>query len=119
MHRALHLRRIELGTWQRRARGQPELRVDTNIPELNWNDVTFDYAAKSRSVTIVVLAGNSRNRHIGSPGKAWNVITVGGKNNQDTAAWHDDQMYDAGGNSGSAYLTLVVVYKVIEKSQKS
>jgi hypothetical protein len=78
--------------------------VDLNTPALQWNDVAFDYAARSRAATIVVAAGNWRNRHIYSPGKAWNVITVGGTNNQDTAAWHDDQMYEGpDANEGSAY----------------
>jgi hypothetical protein len=78
--------------------------VDSNTSALQWNDVAFDYAARSRPATIVVAAGNWRNRHIYSPGKAWNIITVGGTNNQDTAAWDDDQMYQGPqANEGSAY----------------
>jgi hypothetical protein len=76
--------------------------VDSNLSALEWLDMAFDYAARTRTASIIVLAGNFRNRHIWSPGRAWNVITVGGTNDQGSVAWSDDVMYQSGGN-GSAY----------------
>ena len=53
----------------------------------------------------MVAAGNSRDRYIISPAKGWNVITVGGINDQGTTNWSDDVMYqEAGTNEGSSYL---------------
>jgi hypothetical protein len=75
-----------------------------DIPELEWLCRAFDHTARDRSATIVTVAGNYRDRHIGTPGKGWNVITVGGINDQGTAFWADDAMYLGEGNRGSSYL---------------
>jgi hypothetical protein len=62
---------------------------DNNV---NWTDRAFDYWARQRFKTIVAAAGNSGGS-IGSPGKAWNVITVGGTHDASTPSWSDDQMW--------------------------
>lgn len=71
-------------------------------PFRNWIDRAFDYWARQENVVIVKSAGNSEG-YISSPGKAWNVITVGGANDRNTSAWTDDSMYD-GQISGSSYI---------------
>ena len=62
-----------------------------------WVDRAFDYWARHHNRTIVVAAGNrtadNPNGYTVSPGKAWNVITVGGLNDHNTAYWGDDDMY--------------------------
>ena len=81
----------------------PGFRTDT--PELEWLDRAFDYTARERQATIIKSAGNHRDEHITPPGKGWNVITVGGINDQDNADWSDDTMYEVlGTDVGSAYL---------------
>ncbi len=76
----------------------------TNTPDLEWLDRAFDYTARERQATIIKSAGNRRDEYITSPGKGWNVITVGGINDQGNTNWSDDTMYDTGGGWGSAYL---------------
>ena len=61
---------------------------------MRWTDRAFDYWARWEYATIVKSAGNSAGS-ISSPGKAWNIITVGGSDDADTAAWSDDDMYSA------------------------
>jgi len=76
-----------------------------NTPELEWLDRAFDHTARDRGVTIMVAAGNRRNEYIVSPAKGWNVITVGGINDQGHTNWSDDTMYEVPGtNEGSSYL---------------
>ena len=78
---------------------------DNDTPELEWLDRAFDYTARERSTTIIVSAGNHRDRYISSPAKAWNVITVGGIDNHNTVDWNDDTMYiGASNDEGSSYL---------------
>lgn len=59
---------------------------------LNFADKAFDYWARFENATIVTAAGNSGGS-LGSPAKAWNVITVGASNNSDTSNWADDTMW--------------------------
>jgi hypothetical protein len=76
-----------------------------NTPELEWLDRAFDYTARERGAAVTVPAGNHRDQYIICPAKGWNVITVGGVNDQGNANWGDDTMYEvAGTNEGSAYL---------------
>ena len=77
---------------------------DANI---NWSDRAFDYWVRTRNFVVAKSAGNT-NSYITSPGKAWNVITVGGINDQNTANWSDDSMFNlsnyddpTGGESGT------------------
>lgn len=58
---------------------------------MNWTDRAFDYWARARLRTIAVLAHNTGNS-IRSPGKAWNIITVGATDDNNTVDWGDDQM---------------------------
>lgn len=65
---------------------------------LHWTDRAFDYWTRQRFRLVVKSSGNSGG-HITSPGKAWNVLTVGAIEDNNTANWSDDQMW-----SDSAYL---------------
>lgn len=58
---------------------------NSNTPDLEWLDRAFDYTTRVRQAAITVPAGNYRDQIIGSPAKAWNVITVGGINDQGDA----------------------------------
>lgn len=62
--------------------------------EISWVDRAFDYWARLRWFTVAKSAGNNAT-YITSPGKAWNVITVGGSNTQGTVNWSDDDMYNS------------------------
>jgi len=61
---------------------------------MHFTDRAFDHWARARQRTVVKSAGDKGEGtgYITSPGKAWNVITVGGINDQNNAAWGDDQM---------------------------
>lgn len=78
----------------------------TNTPDLEWLDRAFDYTARERGSTIIAAAGNQRNEYIISPAKGWNVITVGGINDQGNDNWSDDEMWKDHPlpGDGSAYL---------------
>lgn len=58
----------------------------------NYIDRAFDYLARASFSTIVVAAGNSGS-YIASPGKAWNVLTVGAYDDHDNTVWSNDTMY--------------------------
>jgi hypothetical protein len=58
---------------------------------LHFTDRAYDYWVKYRSFTAVVAAGNNSG-NVTSPGKAYNVITVGNLNDQNTVSWSDDVM---------------------------
>lgn len=62
---------------------------DDNV---NWIDRAFDYWARQRFRAIESAAGNSGGS-IGSPAKAWNVITVGATDDNNNSDWSDDQMW--------------------------
>jgi subtilisin family serine protease len=63
----------------------------------------LDHVAFSDCHTVVVAAGNYTSEYVNSPALAYNVIAVGGINDQDTARWSDDVMWTAGSGEGSAY----------------
>ena len=86
--------------------GQP------NSTSLILEDRIADYYVRHLSKTIVVAAGNTTGRgtavnttSVSSPGKGWNVITVGNLNDQNSVQWSAgatgtaDQMSD-----GSSYV---------------
>lgn len=70
---------------------------------LHQNDRAFDYWVREARRLIAVAAGNqgSVNGNVMSPGKGWNVVTVGGIDDYDTAFWGDDEIYQTaqGGSS--------------------
>ena len=59
---------------------------------MHWTDRAFDYWARHEFVLITKSAGNSGGS-ITSPGKGWNLLTVGGFNDHDTVRWGDDTIY--------------------------
>ena len=59
---------------------------------VNYLDRAFDYWVRLRSRAVVVAAGNS-GASIISPGKAWNVITVGATHDNYSVTWSDDTMW--------------------------
>jgi len=65
---------------------------------LHWTDQAFDYWARSGFVLIAKSAGNTGGS-ITSPGKGWNILTVGGTDDHQNAAWGDDTMWGS-----SAYI---------------
>jgi len=74
--------------------------------DIRWLDRAFDYWSRLRWLTIAKSAGNHAT-YISTPGKAWNLITVGGSNMQGTVNWSDDDMANfsnyidpTGGSSG-------------------
>ena len=69
---------------------------DRNITSM---DKYFDWVVWNRRRTVVVSAGNLRpecssNYNVSSPGKAYNVITVGAKDDKNTAATEADVFDD-------------------------
>lgn len=65
---------------------------------LRWTDRAFDYWARSEFVLITKSAGNTGGS-ITSPGKGWNVLTVGGTDDHQNPNWGDDTMWGS-----SAYI---------------
>jgi hypothetical protein len=65
---------------------------------MHYFDKAYDYYARGNSYTVVTAAGNTPscapNYSIGSPGNGWNVLTVGGINDNGTTYWGDDSMWD-------------------------
>lgn len=63
---------------------------------LRVQDRYYDYLARNSSVTVVVTAGNRAGGpgtgNVGSPGTAYNVITVGSFRSSATNRWTDDRM---------------------------
>ncbi len=59
--------------------------------QMHKYDKAFDYWARKEKATIIKSAGNRNNSdNITSPGKGWNVITVGALDENGTAHWADD-----------------------------
>jgi len=81
---------------------------DNNI---NWIDRALDYWARQRFRAIVSAAGNSGGS-IGSPAKAWNVITVGATDDNNNPDWSDDQMWP-----DSAYVNPISPHNDREKPE--
>ena len=68
---------------------------------LNDHDRHLDYLARNYSCTVIKSAGNDGvdpDHNVSSPGKGYNVITVGAYNDNNSLTWDDDTMY-----SGSSY----------------
>ena len=63
--------------------------ADNNV---NWLDRAVDYWARNNFRAIVKSAGNTGGS-ITTPGKAWNIITVGATDDNNNADWSDDQMW--------------------------
>lgn len=60
--------------------------------DLHWSDKAFDYWAAAWFRPITKSAGNTGGS-ITSPGKAWNIITVGAFSDMRNANWSDDVMW--------------------------
>lgn len=61
--------------------------------QLHAADRIMDYYIRSRMRQVAVAAGNKTPAgtfFVGSPGKAWNAITVGGAEDSNTTNWSDD-----------------------------
>lgn len=74
--------------------------INTSIGAFDDNllhrfDRAFDYWFRQARIPIAKSAGNngSVNGNVTSPGKGWNVITVGGIDDLDTASWGDDEIF--------------------------
>lgn len=64
---------------------------------LTWLDRSYDYTARHHDgigSPIVKSAGNDYRFPVTTPGRGWNVITVGGINDKASTDWSDDSMYD-------------------------
>lgn len=78
--------------------GQP---LDRNLYYL---DIFYDYLVRAYDFTAVIAAGNTdHSNNVGTPGKGWNVITVGNIKDLNTAAWADDKINEDAGQ-GSSYV---------------
>lgn len=77
-----------------------------HTPSIQWIDVAVDYAVRSRRAVIVTVAGNYSAETVTSPGKGYNVLTVGGSYDNNTPSLADDTMY-----SGSAYINPIPSYR--------
>jgi hypothetical protein len=67
----------------------------------------FDALVANGGNLAVSAAGNYVNFNswtVGSPGTAWNVLTVGGTDDRNTASWTDDRVWYAPGSNGSNYV---------------
>jgi len=82
--------------------------ADNNV---NWLDRAVDYWARSSFLAITKSAGNTGGS-ITTPGKAWNVITVGATDDNDDPDWSDDQMW-----ASSAYINPVSLHSDREKPE--
>ncbi len=68
---------------------------------LNQHDRHLDYIVRNLWSTVTVAAGNEGNAsgRVGSPARAYNVISVGNFNDQNSSDWTSDSM-----NSSSSYI---------------
>lgn len=82
--------------------------ADTNM---NWTDRAFDYWTRQRFRMVVKSSGNTGG-YITSPGKAWNVVTVGGIEDNNTPNWSGDQVW-----ASSAYTNPVSLHNDREKPE--
>lgn len=65
----------------------------TSTRVMQWEDRVFDYLVRLRDPTITVAAG-AGGGNVKSPGKAYNVITVGAFDDQNDPNWNDT-MWDS------------------------
>jgi hypothetical protein len=83
---------------------------------LNFLDRAFDYLARTRNRLIIQAAGRKDNAnptgYIGSPGKGWNVLTVGAYDDNNNTNWTDDATWD-----GSSYVNPSSWYEDREKPE--
>lgn len=79
--------------------------------DIHWTDRAFDYWTRQRFRLVVKPSGNTGG-YITSPGKAWNLITVGGIEDGGDATWSNDQMW-----AGSAYTNPVSLHNDREKPE--
>jgi hypothetical protein len=79
--------------------------------DIRWTDQAFDYWARQRFRLIVKSSGNTGGS-ITSPGKGWNVLTVGASDDNNTPDWSGDQMW-----TGSAYINPISPYNDREKPE--
>jgi len=63
---------------------------------MHFTDRAFDYWARQGNDTVTKSSSDTGGS-ITSPGKGWNVITVGGSDNQETSAWSDDEWWAGSG----------------------
>ncbi|RLC79570.1 MAG: hypothetical protein DRI61_07620, partial [Chloroflexi bacterium] len=63
----------------------------TSTRVMQWEDRMFDYLVRLRDPTIAVAAG-AGGGNVKSPGKAYNVITVGAFDDHNDPLWHNDEM---------------------------
>lgn len=63
----------------------------------HYLDKVFDYWASVGNDTIVAGTDDNSPYYVRTPGKAWNVITVGGSDYKDNEFWSDDSIWS---NSG-------------------
>ena len=62
--------------------------------DMQWIDRVFDYYARYDDITMIASAGNQLfGNHIGSPAKGYNVIAVGGTDDENNSAWGDDAIW--------------------------
>ncbi|MFN0058409.1 MAG: dockerin type I domain-containing protein [Planctomycetota bacterium] len=68
---------------------------DGSSTALNVHDRHYDYVVRYQWSSVTAAAGNDGlgTGNVGSPGKAFSVITCGGINENGTDAWSDDAMY--------------------------
>jgi len=78
---------------------------------MNWTDKVFDYWAYQGFKPIIAAAGNSGGS-LGSPAKAWNVITVGAHDDYNDTNWAGDQMW-----GDSSYVNPYSVHNDREKPE--
>ncbi|MBI2934991.1 MAG: S8 family serine peptidase, partial [Chloroflexi bacterium] len=65
------------------------------------SDIYYDYITRNNRVLNVVAAGNYDTETINSPGKGYNVITVGGFRDWGDIKWSADVMFSTGNNSST------------------
>lgn len=79
--------------------------------DIHWTDRAFDYWTRYQLLTVLKSAGNTGD-HLTSPGKAWNLITVGGFEDNNDANWFNDRMW-----ASSAYINPVSPHSDREKPE--
>ena len=82
--------------------------ADNNV---NWLDRAVDYWARNNFRVIIKSAGNTGGS-MTTPGKAWNVITVGAADDNNNTDWSDDRMW-----SDSAYVNPISPHSDREKPE--
>ncbi len=68
----------------------------TSTLHIQPEDRIWDYVVRYRYPTIVVAAGNEDNTgnwNVRSPAKGYNILTVGGFDDNNTPTWSDDEMW--------------------------